>query len=96
MFLSIFGGNAGLRIAGALLGIIGGGLAIGGAFALWNYNIEFQDKCEANLWESYSIYYWVTEEVTYSTFGAGWLSYVSSSGLAIIGSLIFLVTKPKK
>ncbi|MHA1443034.1 MAG: hypothetical protein ACTSPK_14405 [Candidatus Heimdallarchaeota archaeon] len=96
MFLSIFGGNAGLRIAGALLGIVGGGLAIGGAFALWNWNIEFQEKCEANVWEFYSLFYWTQETITYSTFGTGWLASVSSSGLAILGSVIFLLVKPKK
>ncbi|MHA1442555.1 MAG: hypothetical protein ACTSPK_11955, partial [Candidatus Heimdallarchaeota archaeon] len=97
MFLSIFGGNAGLRIAGALLGIVGGGLAIGGAFALWNWNIEFQDKCAVNVMDDfYSVYYWTPETITYNTFGVGWLTYVLSSGLAILGSVIFLLVKPKK
>ncbi|MBK5115039.1 MAG: hypothetical protein KGD59_13995 [Candidatus Heimdallarchaeota archaeon] len=95
MFLSIFGGNSGLRIAGALLGIIGGGLAIGGSFALWNWNIDFQ-AAGADIMDSYSIFYWTTEIITYSTFGAGWLASLTSSGLVILGSIAFLIFKPKK
>lgn len=95
MFLSIFGGNSGLRIAGAILGIVGGGLAIGGSFVLWTWNIEFQ-VASANLMDGYSIYYGTPEIITYSTFGAGWLASVASSGFVILGSIFLMLTKPKK
>ena len=45
MFLSIFGYSNGLRIAGALLAIIGGGLGLTGCFMLYNYNTTFQVEC---------------------------------------------------
>lgn len=95
MFLSIFGGNSGLRIAGALLGIVGGGLAIGGAFTLWNWNIEFQIG-GANIMQNRSLYYGAAETITYSTFGTGWLASVTSSGLVVLGSIMFLLINPRK
>ena len=79
----------------ATAAIVGGGLAIGGAFTLWNWNIEFQEG-GANVMNNRSIYYLTAETITYSTFGTGWLASVTSSGLAILGSFIFLLVRPKK
>ena len=94
MFLSMFGYSDGLRIAGALLAIIGSGLGIAGCFMLYNYNTTFQS--EAAIYAQVNAGFLGTSfTVTYSTFGFGWLVPVISSGLIAIGSVFFILTKPK-
>ncbi len=96
MFFSIFGYSNGLRIAGALLAIIGGGLGLAGSFMLYNWNLEFQEGCEDYIQINAAFLYSDEYEITYSTFGPGWLAPVISSGLIALGSVFLLLTKPKK
>lgn len=95
MFLSMFGYSNGLRIAGALLAIIGGGLGLTGCFMIYNWNTTFQVECaqyiQVNAGFLFSDY-----TITYSTFGIGWLAPVISSGLIALGSVFLILTKPKK
>ena len=95
IFFSIFGYSNGLRIAGALLGIIGGGLGLTGCFLLYSWTVDFQESTPTifsiNAGFSGSDY-----TITYGTFGLGWLAPVISSGLVILGSIAFLIIKPKK
>ena len=95
IFLSIFGYSDGLRIAGALLGIIGGGLGLTGCFLLYNWNTAFQEQTP-NFISIHAMTTSTTYTITYSTFGPGWLAPVISSGLVILGSIAFLISKPKK
>ena len=95
MFLSMFGYSNGLRIAGALLAIIGGGLGLTGCFMLYNYNATFQVECEQYI-QVNSGFLFTSYTVTYSTFGFGWLAPVISSGLIALGSVFLILTKPKK
>ena len=95
MFLSIFGYSNGLRIAGALLAIIGGGLGLTGCFMLYNYNATFQVEC-AIYAQVNAGFLFTSYTVTYSTFGIGWLAPVISSGLIALGSVFLILTKPKK
>ncbi|NHJ31551.1 MAG: hypothetical protein FK732_01695 [Asgard group archaeon] len=94
IFFSIFGYSDGLRIAGALLGIIGGGLGIAGGFMLYNYNTTFQADCEIYA-QVNAGFLFSTYTITYGTFGPGWLAPVISSGLIAIGSVFLLLIKPK-
>lgn len=94
IFLSIFGGNSGLRIAGALLGFIGGGLGIAGCFMLYNWNSAFQTQAEIYL-GLVALFTGTTHTITWSTFGIGWFFAVCSCGLIAVGSIILLVIKPK-
>ncbi len=95
MFLSMFGYSNGLRIAGALLAIIGGGLGLGGCFMLFNLNTTFQAEC-AMYAQVNAGFLGTSFTVTYSTFGFGWFAPVISSGLIALGSVFLILTKPKK
>lgn len=95
IFLSIFGYNDGLRVAGAILGFLGAGLAITGCFLLYNWNIEFQEDAYFFMMVNAG-FTGTTYSDAYSTFGMGWLAAVISSGLIAIGSIILIATKPKK
>ncbi|MHA1171622.1 MAG: hypothetical protein ACTSQ3_06050 [Candidatus Heimdallarchaeota archaeon] len=95
IFLSIFGYNDGLRIAGALLGIIGGGLGLTGCFLLYNWNVEFQEQTP-NFISIHAMTTSTDYTITYSTFGFGWFAPVISSGLIALGSVFLILTKPKK
>lgn len=95
MFLSIFGYSNGLRIAGALLAIIGGGIGIAGSFMLYNWNTTFQAECAIYI-NVNSGFLFAEDTITYSTFGPGWLATVVSSGLIALGSIYLIIVKPKK
>ncbi|MHA1739599.1 MAG: hypothetical protein ACTSXA_01110, partial [Candidatus Heimdallarchaeota archaeon] len=84
IFLSIFGYSDGLRIAGALLAIIGGGLGIAGSFMLYNYNLTFQEQVIISA-QLDAGFLGTSYEITYSTFGIGWFAPVISSGLLALG-----------
>jgi hypothetical protein len=94
MFLSIFGYSDGLRIAGALLAIIGGGLGLAGCFMLYNWNIAFQEECASYI-QVNAGFLFTSFTITYSTFGIGWLAPVISSGLIALGSVFLILIKPK-
>lgn len=96
MFLSIFGYSNGLRIAGALLAIIGGGLGITGSFMLYNWNQAFQEECYFEIQVDAGFMMVDEYTITYSTFGPGWLATVISSGLIALGSVFLILVKPKK
>ena len=96
MFLSIFGYSDGLRIAGALLAIIGGGLGIAGSFMLFNWNTTFQDECRIYIQVNAGFMSVDSYTISYNTFGPGWLATVISSGSIVIGSVFLLFIKPKK
>jgi hypothetical protein len=95
IFFSIFGYSDGLRIAGALLAIIGGGLGIAGCFMLFNYNTTFQIECEQYA-QVNAGFLFADYTIEYGTFGIGWFAPVISSGLIALGSVFLLFTKPKK
>lgn len=96
MFLSIFGYSNGLRIAGALIAIIGGGLGLAGSFMLFSWNTTFQEECAQYIQVNAGFMFVDSYDITYSTFGPGWLATVISSGLIVLGSILLLIIKPKK
>jgi len=95
MLFSIFGGNAGLRIIGALLCLAGAGMAITGGFLLWNFNQQFQAETN-DFFEALSTSSSIPLSSRYATFGIGWFAAVGSMGLFTLSSIFLMVVKPKR
>ena len=97
MLVSIFGGNTGLRIVGAILGIAGAGMVIAACFLMWDFNTDFQQQCVDYAYPFIQLLLLSLEtpETGYSTFGVGWLGAVSSMGLIALSSLALLVIRPR-
>jgi hypothetical protein len=98
MLFSVFGGNTGFRIIGAILGLAGAGMVIAGCFLMWNFNADFQQQCLDYAHPIIQALLLTLEEpVTgYSTFGIGWLGAVSSMGLIALSSFVLMFIKPRR
>ena len=96
MIFSIFGGNTGLRIIGAILALGGAGCAIAGGFMLWTFNTNFQADADDFFVAMDTSFPTIDMSHRYSTFGIGWLASISSMGLIAISALVLLVVAPKK